>query len=142
MTTLAANTKASRKHVASAESCGFVMHILCFPLALLYFGWVIIPDEMLHSMDITYYPPKYLAISAPTAIFMTFISMPFVYAFLNYVSAPSPDSSDTLWDESSIFLTRHDEKPHKKSSYIPEIHDIDVGIINQSMAKQFNKIKY
>ena len=98
-----------------------------------------------------------MALLLPTGISIAFITTPFVYALLNHLSAPSCDSMDTLWDESSNLLPleennkckNHDDidsniktKDHLSPSTltcIPAIHDIDVSIINQSISRQFIK---
>ena len=47
---------------------------------------------------ITYYPPKSLAVHLPTLALALFVAVPFLYAGLNFLSAPSATSLDTLWD--------------------------------------------
>ena len=47
---------------------------------------------------ITYYPPKSLAVHLPTLALALFVAVPFLYAGLNFLSAPSASSLDTLWD--------------------------------------------
>lgn len=47
---------------------------------------------------ITYYPPKSLAVHLPILALALFVAVPFLYAGLNFLSAPSASSLDTLWD--------------------------------------------
>lgn len=153
----------SQKSISSRESYGFITHFLCFPIGFFYLCWIIIPDETLHAMDITYYPHKSLALLIPTGISIAFITAPFIYAMLNYLSAPSYHSIDTLWDEASNvppqdntrngFCDANDGNKHitellspSSLSCIPEIQDIDVSVINRSISRQqqhkMRKIEY
>jgi len=68
----------------------------------------------------------------PTFIFLVFVATPFIYAMLNHLSSPSPDSIDTIWDErsNSTLNNKFDKISPNTLSQIPEIYDIDVAIIN------------
>mmetsp|Transcript_17809 Transcript_17809/g.29599 ORF Transcript_17809/g.29599 Transcript_17809/m.29599 type:complete len:186 (-) Transcript_17809:262-819(-) len=87
-----------RRDVSSAESCGFVTYLLSFPIAAAYVAWAFFPGHLLHSTGITYYPPKSLVVHLPTLAVALFVAVPFLYAGLNFLSAPSATSLDTLWD--------------------------------------------
>jgi len=84
--------------VSSAESCGFVTYLLAYPIAAAYVAWAYFPEHILRSAGITYYPPKSLAVHLPTLALALFVAVPFLYAGLNFLSAPSATSLDTLWD--------------------------------------------
>ena len=55
------------------------------------------------TRGITYYPPKPFALHLAALILMLFVVIPFVYATLNFLSAPKFDSLDTLCDGHSKF---------------------------------------
>jgi len=57
------------------------------------------------SRSVSYYPPKSLALTIPTFAIICFISIPLLYALLNYLSAPRYASRDTLWDGHSRELS-------------------------------------
>jgi len=135
----------SRKDVSSVEAYGFVVYVLCYLIGLLYIVWALVPDDVLHSMDITYYPPKSLALYIPTLILGIFLTIPFFYAVLNSRSAPNFDSLDTLWDGyAKTAPTLEDTDLAREPAAacfptaettaniikVPDIYDIDVSIIN------------
>mmetsp|Transcript_7212 Transcript_7212/g.10549 ORF Transcript_7212/g.10549 Transcript_7212/m.10549 type:complete len:137 (-) Transcript_7212:198-608(-) len=123
-----------RKEVSTTESCGFIAYFLCFPLGLLYIFWAFVPEKTLHLMNITYYPPKSLAFLIPTFTVLGIMSIPPIYALLNYLSAPSYTSRDTLWDgHSREFDTIVTTSKKKEGSSIPETFDLDVRVINNSL---------
>lgn len=101
-----------------------------------------------NKRDVTYYPHKSLALLIPTGISIAFVTTPFIYALLNYLSAPSYHSIDMLWDESSnVPFADNDGNKHTSVtlssplSCIPEIQDIDVSIINRSISRQKEQIE-
>ncbi len=81
------------------------MYCLCVPIGLLSVCWAVIPEITLQSLDISYYPPKSLAITVPTFTIIGFIMIPLVYSLLNFLSAPSYTSKDTIWDLHSIKMS-------------------------------------
>jgi len=114
----------SRKESGSLEPCGFVVYVLCYVLGLLYMIWALVPDDVLHSVDISYYPPKSFALYLPTLMLGMFLSIPFFYAVLNSRAAPNFDSLDTLWDgyakPAPIRIERHGQRASTGST-LPNI---------------------
>jgi len=135
----------SRKEVSSTESCGFVIYVLSYFICILYMIWTLVPDETLISIDITYFPPKSIALHSATFILLLFVAIPFLYATLNFLSAAKFDSLDTLYDEHSKFQfkklsqgisdtsTLKDGVAHRE---IPDIYDIDVSVINRLIKRE------
>ena len=63
-------------------------------VSLIYFAHL----SIFPFSGISYYPPKSLAVQLPTLVLALFAAVPFLYAGLNFLSAPSAASLDTLWD--------------------------------------------
>lgn len=117
------------------------------------------------ARGITYYPPKPLAAYLPTFALALFVAIPFLYAGLNFISAPSAASLDTLWDGHSRececkdraevgvnegerikeWVTRSWSQQNKSlfanvsASSVPEICDIDVSIINRFQSEMLRQ---
>lgn len=84
---------------SSSEKCGFVCHVLCLPLTLLYFVWIWVPDDVLHAADITYYPDKSWSVTIPVHTFGLFVAAPIIYSIINLLAVPRVDSIETVHDE-------------------------------------------
>eukprot|EP00567_Pseudictyota_dubia_P008674 CAMPEP_0197446898 /NCGR_PEP_ID=MMETSP1175-20131217/11711_1 /TAXON_ID=1003142 /ORGANISM="Triceratium dubium, Strain CCMP147" /LENGTH=145 /DNA_ID=CAMNT_0042978069 /DNA_START=36 /DNA_END=473 /DNA_ORIENTATION=+ len=114
---------------------------------------------MLQS-GVTYRPSKDYAVLVPTYILSLFISVPLLYAGINVLYSARCDSIDTLWDGHSrpevkiptASTKRHNDvaksstawrrliavtdKTAQDESSVPEICDIDVGIINRMLLRE------
>ncbi|OAD01619.1 hypothetical protein MUCCIDRAFT_24305, partial [Mucor lusitanicus CBS 277.49] len=59
------------------EYYGFVMYLASFVAFGIYLIWAYVPDEILHSLGITYYPNRYWALAIPIWL-MTFVWFIFI----------------------------------------------------------------
>ncbi|KAI8645176.1 PIG-P-domain-containing protein [Parasitella parasitica] len=59
------------------EYYGFVMYLSSFVALGIYLIWAYVPDEILHSLGITYYPNRYWALAIPIWL-MTFVWFIFI----------------------------------------------------------------
>jgi hypothetical protein len=76
----------------SYEYYGFVMYLISFVAFGIYLIWAYVPDEILHSLGITYYPNRYWALAMPVWI-MTFVWFVFIsFMTINMMNTPSFDS--------------------------------------------------
>ena len=143
-------TVKSRKEVSTTESYAFVLHSLGPPLLILYALWALVPESILQSWGITYYPPKAVALYLPTALMALFAATPVVYFVLNSASAPGVESLDTIWDGHSRERTMSDCSGkngddselktgmgyYRRKPEVPEIYDMDVFEVNKLFLKQ------
>lgn len=51
---------------------GFIAWLLIISLTTVYLLWAIVPDSILHSLHITYYPDRYWAVAVPAILIMIF----------------------------------------------------------------------
>lgn len=111
MTPPANKSKSSEvSNESSFENCGFVLHVLCIPLTVVYLIWMWVPDETLQAADIYYYPDKAWATTLPTTAFLLFVAAPFLYAAVNRLAVPSVESMDTLVDDYTRLPPLHSTK--------------------------------
>ena len=61
------------------EIYGFVVWVISYIIAVIYFIWSFIPDEYLHSLGIYYYPDKHFAKIIPCYMVICF---PLVFLIL------------------------------------------------------------
>jgi hypothetical protein len=119
---------------SSAEKCGFMCHVLCLPLTVLYLLWIWVPDDTLHAADIniTYYPDKSWSIVIPVSVVGVFCAAPIIYSIVNLLSVPRVESIDTVRDDYTRpppFDLPASFSGIDKSS-VPEIYDLDVADVN------------
>jgi hypothetical protein len=68
------------------------MYLISFVAFGIYLIWAYVPDEILHSLGITYYPNRYWALAMPVWI-MTFVWFVFIsFMTINMMNTPSFDS--------------------------------------------------
>jgi hypothetical protein len=72
---------------------GWIASIACYVIFLL---WAFVPEEGLHSFGIFYYPPKYVAVAAPSLMVVTLILMLMAYIGHNLYITLSPDDMCTI----------------------------------------------
>ncbi|GMH33111.1 hypothetical protein BSKO_00945 [Bryopsis sp. KO-2023] len=90
---------AARRGASSVEVYGFVGWVTSGVAYFLYLLWAFIPDSILESVGITYFPDKHWALSIPM-----WMCMVVVYVFVGYeclckVSVPPPSSRLILEDD-------------------------------------------
>ncbi len=83
---------------ASAEVYGFCLYVSTFIGALLYLAWALLPDTLLHSWGITYYPSKYWALALPAWGCSMLAAVPLVYFLVNMTSTLPLDHTNLLSD--------------------------------------------
>ncbi|CAJ1942614.1 unnamed protein product [Cylindrotheca closterium] len=115
------------KKTSVMEKCSLICHLLTFPIGLLYSLWILLPDEDLEALNITYYPPKQWAFNIPLVALILFFAIPIAYVWLNSLTVPATTSSDLLEDQ----YTRRPTTTIKRQKGIaphlplPEICDLD-----------------
>ncbi|EPZ36247.1 PIG-P-domain-containing protein, partial [Rozella allomycis CSF55] len=112
------------------EFYGFMIYLVSYVAFFIYLAWAILPESVLHSMGITYYPDKYWAIALP----VFFISLiPFIYLMLfswNLMNTPPLNSENVLTDEYA-YLADHIVTDFRDEN-IPELMDLPVNLINHA----------
>lgn len=119
-------TKSNQKAVR-----GFVLWMATFVVYGLFLLWAFLPESILHSAGVTYYPKKYWAVAIPAYLVMLAPFMLFSFIGINLINTVSLDSMNTVRDKHSRFRKRQDIPPD--SLRIPEISDISIEAVNQAL---------
>ncbi|KAI7857385.1 PIG-P, partial [Circinella umbellata] len=114
------------------EYYGFVMYLASFVALAIYLIWAYVPDEILHSLGITYYPKRYWALAIPVWL-MTFVWFIFFsFMSINLMNTAPFDSYYCLTDEHAnvmrIDKSQNEEK--RPDDWMPELHDIPISVVN------------
>ncbi|EWS72983.1 PIG-P protein (macronuclear) [Tetrahymena thermophila SB210] len=110
----------------SIEIYGFVGWVGSFGMFLLYIIWGFLPDNLLNSFGIYFYPDKSWALAIPSVFVMTIIFLIVFYQFLNMAKCKPLDSYTTLQDN----FTRFHTKKTEIQDGLPEIYDIPAPVVN------------
>lgn len=128
---------ATTTKVPTYEYYGFVMYLVSFVVLGIYLIWAYVPDEILHSLGITYYPSRYWALAVPVWI-MTLVWFIFIsFMSINLMNTAPFDSFTCITDEHANILTSSPNQKEHPEDYIPELHDIPISIVN-AMLYQYN----
>lgn len=116
------------------EYYGFVMYLVSFVGLGIYLIWAYVPDEILHSLGITYYPKRYWALAIPiwlmTLVWFIFIS----FMSINLMNTAPFDSFHCITDEHANVMTEdYQERP---DDWTPELHDIPISVVNAFLYQQ------
>ncbi|KAI8575869.1 hypothetical protein K450DRAFT_259542 [Umbelopsis ramanniana AG] len=96
----------------------------------IYLIWAYVPDEVLHSLGITYYPSRYWALAIPVWI-MTLVWFVFIsFMSINLMNTAPFDSFTCITDEHANVLTSAPSQKDHPEDYIPELHDIPISVVN------------
>ncbi|KAG0952669.1 hypothetical protein G6F57_003893 [Rhizopus arrhizus] len=115
------------------EYYGFVMYLTSFVAFGLYLIWAYVPDPILHSLGITYYPDRYWALAIPvwlmTVVWFIFTS----FMAINLMNTAPFDSYHCITDEhANIMCLENQRMVDQPSDWIPELHDISIGLSTSS----------
>ena len=99
---------------------------------MIYIIWAFVPDQILKSAGITYYPSKYWAVAVPCYLCVFVLSVQFIYQGLNMLCAKPADDYATLEDK----FSRHLPADYRETGSIPEISDIPVNVVNKVLYGQ------
>eukprot|EP00878_Enallax_costatus_P035342 GHUV01039373.1.p3 GENE.GHUV01039373.1~~GHUV01039373.1.p3 ORF type:complete len:124 (+),score=28.84 GHUV01039373.1:159-530(+) len=99
MSLLVMQPVAAKKGASSVEVYGFAGWILSAVAFALYCLWAFVPEPVLHSIGITYYPTKEWALIIPTLIIFSVLFVYWVYESLNMMSVAEPTALTTIHGE-------------------------------------------
>ncbi|RHZ50274.1 hypothetical protein Glove_502g17 [Diversispora epigaea] len=120
------------------EYYGFVLYLLSFIAFVIYLLWAYLPDDVLESMGITYYPHRYWAVALPvwSFVFVLFIFAAFIS--INFYNTAPLDSFNTITDDQSVVKQNFSQLSEITNDFVPELHDLPIGIVNVCL---YQKIK-
>jgi phosphatidylinositol glycan class P protein len=110
----------------------FVGWISSFVIYLCFLAWALLPEKLLHSLGITYYPSRYYAIALPAYALVTYAFSGIAYIGWNMINTLDPEDLGTVYDFSQ---RRLNQSPLGRAPLtfvkcntregIPDIGDID-----------------
>ena len=115
------------------EFYGFVVYLLSTITFAAYIGWAYLPEDILHSLGVTYYFDKYWAVAMPAYMLVTAVFFYFGSNTFDILMAPELESASTMTDEFTIMLKPKlsDMNADDEEGLIPEISDIPLSLVNQ-----------
>ncbi|XWS47501.1 hypothetical protein CRYUN_Cryun14cG0157600 [Craigia yunnanensis] len=121
-----------------SEVYGFVGSITTVVATAIFLVWAYIPEPLLRSIGIFYYPSRYWALAVPTYAMVIIVLAIGFYIGLNFMSTPPPTSLATMFDE----FSREPSKflSHMEGDELPiePISDIGINKINVLMFDDAN----
>ncbi|CEP10069.1 hypothetical protein [Parasitella parasitica] len=122
------------------EYYGFAMYLASFVALGIYLIWAYVPDEILHSLGITYYPNRYWALAIPIWL-MTFVWFIFIsFMTINLMNTAPLYHIDCITDEhANIMKLDNQLVSDRPSDWIPELHDIPIGLVNKFLYQDDNE---
>eukprot|EP01083_Nonionella_stella_P126452 382740_1 len=102
--------------------------LLFFVVFALFLLWAYLPESILHSAGITYYPSKWWALAIPTFMCTTWGFIVVTYFGYNLYSTNPLHSMATIRDEFSIprKMSGVESSVVEDSTQIPPIYDVDI----------------
>ncbi|CAL9236180.1 unnamed protein product [Arabidopsis halleri] len=117
-----------------SEVYGFVGSISTVVATVIFLIWAYVPDKLLESIGIHYYPSRYWVLAMPTYLMVTLMLALAFYIGLNFIATPPPTSLNTLFDEYSREPGEFDAGMEEgEDRPIDPISDIDITRINDLM---------
>ncbi|XP_023639938.1 phosphatidylinositol N-acetylglucosaminyltransferase subunit P [Capsella rubella] len=117
-----------------SEVYGFVGSISTVVATVIFLIWAYVPDKLLESIGIHYYPSRYWVLAMPTYLMVTLMLTLVFYIGLNFIATPPPTSLNTLFDEYSREPGELDPGMEEgEDRPIDPISDIDITRINDLM---------
>lgn len=114
---------------------GFVLYLIATAGFGLYLMWLILPEEMLHSLGVgAFLPQKYWAVAIPIYLSVTFCLFVFViYPSLGMLQTPRIQDIRNVTDEFVLYNKNRHFNHKIDDDKIPRVYDIHpCDLIKQS----------
>ncbi|GAB2300295.1 hypothetical protein Dimus_034331 [Dionaea muscipula] len=118
-----------------AEVYGFVGSITTVVATVVYLIWAYVPESLLHSAGIFYYPSRYWALALPTYFMVIVVLMLVFYIGINFMATPPPTSLTVMFDEYSREPQCLRPSALDDDQPIEPISDLGISRINDLMFK-------
>lgn len=109
---------------------GFVLYLLSIILVVLYLFWALLPEHLLHSFGLTYWPDKHWVISAPIFLVTFICIIPLFYVATSFANTIPLNNINTITDAAAHDSVDSDKLPN---GAIPSISDLDLSAINKCL---------
>eukprot|EP00753_Platysulcus_tardus_P014134 PLAT4109.1.p1 GENE.PLAT4109.1~~PLAT4109.1.p1 ORF type:complete len:180 (+),score=31.18 PLAT4109.1:44-583(+) len=133
--TLSESALYKRQNARQTAVAGFVGWVASAVAFALYLLWAYIPEAVLHSYGVTYYPSKYWALAGPIFVPFAFLMAFLLYGCFNWMTTPPLDSISLLYDEHSIPLPHAGALSQQQAEKeTPDMADLDMRVVSRMLA--------
>lgn len=120
---------ASTNVTLNAEYRGFFIYVLSSVFLVVFFAWALVPESVLKSCGIYYYPDKYWAQAIPAYLLMGLLFMYIFLALYNTEILTNP------LDDVRLFTDEHAVYPEVPEDWIFKapsgVWDMPIGLVNE-----------
>jgi len=116
---------------ATSDVYGFTIWIASWFLWALYMVWAFVPDSIIQSWGVTYYPDKYWAVVIPLWLILLVPFLAMFYTLLNLSKTNSIDSKYAYTDDKAI--SPPPATYRAPPGALPQIHDMDLDQVNRML---------
>nr|CAD7437640.1 unnamed protein product [Timema bartmani] len=103
---------------------GFVLYLSSYSALSVYLVWAFVPDNILHSIGLTYWPQKYWAVAIPIHLCVALALFAFlIYPSINLIMTPPLHDVRTITDAHAININGKNVPP----GGIPPVSDIPIS---------------
>ncbi|CAE6526372.1 unnamed protein product [Rhizoctonia solani] len=117
----------------AAEFYGFVAWATTAILWFIYIFWALLPDSIIRSMGITWYPNREWALLIPSyAVFLALLTY-FTYFALAIYATPSYSEVKSITDEHAQHhpMGKRSLSAPDSRTTVPQVHDLPIGLVNR-----------
>lgn len=121
-------TESTPAPTPSRANYGFALYLGCYTVFGVYLIWAFIPDDVLYSLGLTYWPQKYWAVAVPIHLLVTLALFTFCfYPSVNLTLIPHLNDVRILKDEYSL------EQREQHQQGIPAVSDLHISAICRNL---------
>lgn len=121
-------TESTPAPTPSRANYGFVLYLGSYTAFGVYLIWAFIPDDILYSLGLTYWPQKYWAIAVPIHFLVTLALFVFCfYPSVNLTLIPYMNDMRILQDDYSL------EQREQYQQGIPAVSDLHISDVCRNL---------
>lgn len=114
----------------SRANYGFALYLGSYSVFGLYLVWAAVPDSLLHSVGLTYWPQKYWALAVPIHLLVSLALFAFCfYPAINLTLIPSVNDHRVFTDEFAITP----DKSKDSNGGIPAVCDLPLDEVCRNL---------
>eukprot|EP00741_Cyanophora_paradoxa_P012418 tig00020610_g11997.t1 len=113
-----------------ADVQGFVVWAASLVCLGAYLCWAYLPDEVLHSIGVYYYPDRYWAVAVPIYACVCTLFVIVFYVAVNMMMTPPLSSLRNITDEHA---REEDPQAQRGGRAVPPIADLDIRLVSRTL---------
>lgn len=117
-------TQSTPAPTPSRANYGFALYLGASCGYALYLVWAVVPDQLLHSLGLTYWPQKYWAMAVPIHVLVCLtLFVTCIYPAINLMLVPPVNDSRIITDEFAISA----DSVNNSDRGIPAVSDLRIS---------------